>query len=858
MKRFKLPLFTQGNQGVVRRVLFRLLAMTPLLLLPVLLTSETSASSLLSPSLTIFLPHDFAPTGADRAVLYGTIREWSMETRVNLSNTSEQSITITEASSDNSEWTWLDLSLPFTIEPGQGWWRKLRFSPQYQSGVGKATFTIYSDAPDSPHQFTVYGARVATIIPTVTAVLSPNSIDLPVRLRLDPVRNVLYAKGFEGSSDDDPQGEWLVRMDLASHQETAAIQFPDMVRDHGVTKDGKWLYVVTDGVLYTVNAETFQIIDAFIPPEVDPPNADLLRIGVFSSTLAFVGTNPHLASGGPVYQWNPQTDEWSPTSLCDSASDEGSRAYLQVSRDYTTLGGLCDPCAGPTTAFAYRLGETVETWKVHERWRAAISPDGQQVLSRIYGTNLTGSLVVNQRGNSDDLHIHLVDPPQSFALTFGSGPLAYIAAEDSGYYDHFKSVYEVNTYRGIQTRRIVVPSHTSSGYPTYIPSIEGIVVKGNTLYAALWGSDMAGWHLGEIVAISIPDFDSSPPTSKVLALPEFSTKEFDVEWSGSDIGPAEIRSYDVQYRGGPYDIWTDWLTDTLQTSATFAGEYGHTYYFRCRARDWVGNVELYPDGDGDTSTHVYQHSLSSQVSGNRGQPVAFAFVSAQPSALNTDLSDANGNASLYFDQPGTHDVHVTRDGFGSLPPMRSLLVTDSVKSVHFYLPPTDDCIADGGFEAGDLAAWTISGEITPVLTVTAHTGDFAVTLGGPISPTLPGTGPWSGVIEQEIAVSPTSASTTLSLLYQVKAVEPASDTLQISLIGTTRTVTHTLSLTVSGWVHQWYDLSDWEDSMLTLRIEWHQIERTKTTGVIMDEVSLGSSMRGVYPIYLPLALRNKP
>jgi hypothetical protein len=226
--------------------------------------------------------------------------------------------------------------------------------------------------------------------------------------------------------------------------------------------------------------------------------------------------------------------------------------------------------------------------------------------------------------------------------------------------------------------------------------------------------------------------------------------------------------------------------------------------------------------------------------------------------LNADLSDIDGNASLYFAQSGIHDVHVTRDGFGSLPPMRSLLVTDSVESVHFYLPPTDDRIIDGGFEAGDLAAWTISGEITPVLTATAHTGNFAVTFGGPVSPTLPGTGPWSGVIEQEIAVLPALKLATLSLLYHVEAAESASDTLQIRLIGTTRTVTHTLPLTASRWVHYWCDLSDWEDPTLTLRIEWYQSERTITAGVIVDEVSLGSSIRGVYSIYLPLALRNEP
>ena len=97
--------------------------------------------------------------------------------------------------------------------------------------------------------------------------------------------------------------------------------------------------------------------------------------------------------------------------------------------------------------------------------------------------------------------------------------------------------------------------------------------------------------------------DTAPPSSSVTDLPTYqSTLSFSVSWSGSD-ATSGIASYDVQYRDGT-GSWTDWLTETTETSATFTGEDGHTYYFQCRARDSAGNVEDYPGGYGDTHTTV--------------------------------------------------------------------------------------------------------------------------------------------------------------------------------------------------------------------------------------------------------------
>jgi hypothetical protein len=85
------------------------------------------------------------------------------------------------------------------------------------------------------------------------------------------------------------------------------------------------------------------------------------------------------------------------------------------------------------------------------------------------------------------------------------------------------------------------------------------------------------------------------PTSTVKLLPDlvYSTT-FTVTWEGWD-SESGVWAYDVQVRDGESGAWEDWLQMTPSTSGQFTGEDDHTYYFRCRAIDNVGNREPWPD-----------------------------------------------------------------------------------------------------------------------------------------------------------------------------------------------------------------------------------------------------------------------
>ena len=88
--------------------------------------------------------------------------------------------------------------------------------------------------------------------------------------------------------------------------------------------------------------------------------------------------------------------------------------------------------------------------------------------------------------------------------------------------------------------------------------------------------------------------DGQPPVTWLYNLPPTTTQTtFPVILSGQDADC--IRSFDAQVRNGWDGQWTDWLTATTQSTQWFAGEDGHTYYFRLRARDLAGNQSLYTD-----------------------------------------------------------------------------------------------------------------------------------------------------------------------------------------------------------------------------------------------------------------------
>jgi hypothetical protein len=136
----------------------------------------------------------------------------------------------------------------------------------------------------------------------------------------------------------------------------------------------------------------------------------------------------------------------------------------------------------------------------------------------------------------------------------------------------------------------------------------GIMIQGDErpqqrerIFTALNANN--GLHARLIVTYDVIT-DTTPPTSNVEQLPQWSAGTFTVRWNGTDgptPGASGIRHFDVQSRvnGG---AWENWQTATTSTSATFTGTNGMFYEFRVRAVDVANNVEAFhPSPDAGTT-----------------------------------------------------------------------------------------------------------------------------------------------------------------------------------------------------------------------------------------------------------------
>ena len=95
---------------------------------------------------------------------------------------------------------------------------------------------------------------------------------------------------------------------------------------------------------------------------------------------------------------------------------------------------------------------------------------------------------------------------------------------------------------------------------------------------------------------------NEPPTSTVHPLPMITySPTFTVTWEGQD-NESGVWLYDVQMRDGTGGEWVDLAHSTTATSTQFtSGRHGHTYYFRSRAMDHVGNRSDWP---ADSQAHT--------------------------------------------------------------------------------------------------------------------------------------------------------------------------------------------------------------------------------------------------------------
>ena len=217
--------------------------------------------------------------------------------------------------------------------------------------------------------------------------------------------------------------------------------------------------------------------------------------------------------------------------------------------------------------------------------------------------------------------------------------------------------------------------------------------------------------------VGINTVDCLPPQARVDPLPPWvGTTGFTVTWSGEDVWTG-VAAYDVQVRDGYEGTWTGWLTDTVATSAVFTGVHGHTYFFRARARDVVGNWGAFTDEEwGQAFTTVLTETApvlatSRKVAAPRrfapDQTVAYTVLVSNTGSLTATarLTDTppgelvllTGTLTATAGAPPTYDGTAIRWA-GEVPPggeVRVTYVLSPTASTPMWTPLTNTVWIDG-------------------------------------------------------------------------------------------------------------------------------------------------------------------
>lgn len=392
------------------------------------------------------------------------------------------------------------------------------------------------------------------------------------------------------------------------------------------------------------------------------------------------------------------------------------------------------------------------TWSegpdTHPTW----SPDGDRIA---FSSRRTGSYRIwTMRADGSDLRQVTTQPYSLYPAWSPDGQwIAYSCdSNNDGWLEAWKIkpdgtaptlMYNAQYY-GPFTRDVMVRSWTPDGERVVVTVVDLIYYEGEWYWTRTWL--LAALESNNAWAISNTDVgwnpdvqtkDTEPPIVTLSPLPAYhragklrvrADRLMDMGQFSSGVAQVEL-----QYRTGD----APWQSNFCDAGCLdFLGGYyydvsaaaGVTMTFRIRGQDRTLNTGAWFESDAGTPVVFYHRKLSGQVLDTRATPRYGVSITGAPQLLGERLSDLQGLYTLYSTVSETHTIAVTQTGYGMLPPTPLSLLTDTVRA--YVLPPRQDLIHNGHFEAALAPTWRVSGSVTPTLTAAAaHSGQRGVLLG---------------------------------------------------------------------------------------------------------------------------------
>lgn len=204
--------------------------------------------------------------------------------------------------------------------------------------------------------------------------------------------------------------------------------------------------------------------------------------------------------------------------------------------------------------------------------------------------------------------------------------------------------------------------------------------------------------------------DVSAPTSSLEPLPTISPGPFPVRWSGADSGGSGVKSYDIQVRESPTAPWVNWQVGVAETSASYPGVGGRTYYFRSRARDNSFNVETWPISHTAATTVESAPPITSIVTPPR-------YLRNDSGVIRWTGRDPGGSAITYDVQYRRSDQSVWQDWFTGVSHNEAAFSGDLATTYYFRVRGTDGAQNQALWPAGTgsgpttLYNWAVTGNV---------------------------------------------------------------------------------------------------------------------------------------------------